>query len=104
MMDRHSSIEPMHPGELVREDILPALCMSENALADALGISRRTLSGVLNEKQSVTPEIAARFGELFGNGARFWGNLQRNYDRAMAERASHAHAESTRGPAVEPAA
>ena len=49
MLARHGSIEPMHPGELLREDILPALSMSEHALADALRISRQTLNGLLNE-------------------------------------------------------
>ena len=75
MLAIHGSIEPMHPGELLREDILPALSRSERALADALRISRLTLNGILNEQQSVTPEMAVSFGELFGNGARFWVNL-----------------------------
>ena len=86
MIERHSSIEPVHPGEVLREDVLPALSMSKTAVADALGISRQTLYDILNEKQPVTAEMAVRFGKLFGNGGRFWINLQRSHDLALAER------------------
>lgn len=79
-------MEPVHPGEVLSEDILPALSMSKTAVADALGISRQTLYGILNGKQPVTAEMAVRFGKLFGNGGRFWINLQRNHDLAVAER------------------
>ena len=73
-------------GEILREDILPALPMSKTSVAGALGISRQTLYDILNEKQPVTAEMAVRFGKLFGNGAAFWVNLQRNHDLALAER------------------
>ena len=87
MADRHSSIEPVHPGEILREDVLPALSMSKTAVADALKISRQTLYDILNEKQPVTAEMAVRFGKLFGNGPNIWINLQRAYDLANAQRA-----------------
>ena len=86
MIERHHSIEPVHPGEVLREDILPALSMSKTAVADALGIPRQTLYEILNGKQPVTAEMAVRFGKLFGNGGRFWINLQRDHDLAVAER------------------
>jgi len=86
MFKKHRSIEPVHPGEILREDILPALSMSMTAVANALGISRQTLYGILNRKQPVTAEMAVRFGKLFGNGARFWANLQCSHDLAVAER------------------
>ena len=63
MIDRHPCIEPMHPGELLREDILPALDMGEQALANALQIPCRTLREILNEEQSITPGMAVRFRE-----------------------------------------
>ena len=75
----------MHPGELIREDLLPALGVSKTELARSLGISRQTLYDILNERQPVTAEMAVRFGKLFGNGARFWVNMQRAYDLAIAE-------------------
>ena len=86
MIERHPSIEPAHPGEILREDVLPSLALSKTAVAEALGISRQTLYDILNEKQPVTAEMAVRFGKLFGNGARFWINLQRSHDLAVAER------------------
>ena len=86
MIKRHPSIDPVHPGEILREDILPALALSKTAVAVALGISRQTLYDILNERQPVTAEMAVRIGKLFGNGAGFWVNLQRMYDLALAER------------------
>ena len=86
MIDRHPSVDPVHPGEILREDVLPALSMSEAAVADALKIARQTFCDILDEKQPVTAEIAVRFGKLFGNGPGFWVNLQRAYDLAIAQR------------------
>ncbi len=84
-MNKHPSIPPMHPGELIREDMLPALGVSKTVLAKSLGISRQTLYDILNERQPVTAEMAVRFGKLFGNGPRFWVNMQRAFDLAIAE-------------------
>lgn len=86
MIERHPSIDPAHPGEILREDVLPALSMSRTAVAEALGISRQTLYAILNERQPVTAGMAVRFGKLFGNGAGFWIDLQRRHDLARAER------------------
>lgn len=86
MIDRHPSIKPVHPGEILREDLLPTIDFSKMEVANALGISRRSFSAVLDEQQPVTAEMAVRFGKLFGNGARFWMNLQCEYDLAIAER------------------
>lgn len=84
-MKRHSSIPPMHPGELIREDLLPALGVTKTKFAQALGVSRQTVYDILNERQPVTAEMAVRFGKLFGNGPRFWVDLQRAFDLAIAE-------------------
>ncbi len=86
MIERHPSLDPAHPGEILREDVLPALAMSKAAVADTLGISRQTLCNILKERQPVTAEMAIRFGKLLGNGAGFWMNLQRIHDLARAER------------------
>ena len=58
---------------------------TQQELADQLGVSRQTLYDILNERQPVTAEMAVRLGKLFGNGGRFWINLQRAYDLAIAE-------------------
>ena len=86
MTKRNPSLIPAHPGEILREDVLPALGMTKTAVAGALGISRQTLYDIVNEKQPVTAEMAVRFGKLFGNGAAFWLNLQRAHGLAIAER------------------
>lgn len=76
----------MHPGELLREDILPALDKPKAEIARMLGISRQTLYDILDEKHPVTVAMALRFGKLLGNGPVFWLNLQRAHDLERAER------------------
>ncbi len=76
---------PMHPGELLREDVLPALGISKAAMARHLGISRRTLYDLLSERTPVTPNLALRLGKLCGNGPTLWLNLQRDHDLRTLE-------------------
>jgi len=79
-------LKPMHPGEMLREDVLPALGRSKTEIARLLGVSRQTLYDILDEKQPVTPGMALRLGKLLGNGPDLWINLQRSFDLALAER------------------
>jgi antitoxin HigA-1 len=78
-------LAPMHPGELLREEILPAVARPKAEIARLLGISRQTLYDILNEKQPVTPAMALRLARMFGGGPESWTNLQRNYDLKIAE-------------------
>jgi addiction module HigA family antidote len=78
-------LAPMHPGEHLREDILPALGKPKAEIARLLGISRQTLYDVLAEKQPVTANLAVRLGKLCGDGADVWLRMQQNYDREIAE-------------------
>jgi antitoxin HigA-1 len=73
-------LPPMHPGELLREEILPALDRSKTEIARLLGVSRQTLYDILAEKQPVTPAMALRLGKLCGNGPDLWLNLQKRHD------------------------
>src|SRR5882757_10227844 len=77
---------PAHPGELLRDAILPALNMSKTDVANALGISRQHLYDILSEKKPVSPEIAVRLGKAFGDGPNAWLNMQAAYDAWHAER------------------
>ena len=70
-------LRPMHPGEMLREDVLPSLGKSKTQIASLLGISRQTLFDILRERQPVTPGMALRFGKLLGNGPDLWIDLQR---------------------------
>jgi addiction module HigA family antidote len=78
-------LPPMHPGELLREEIVPALDRPKTEIAKLLGVSRQTLYDILNEKQPVTPIMALRLGKLCGNGPELWLNLQKRYDLQRAE-------------------
>lgn len=78
-------IAPVHPGALLREDVLPASGKSKSEIAGLLGVSRQTLYDILNEKQPITPAMALRFGKLLGNGPDLWINMQRAYDLHIAE-------------------
>jgi addiction module HigA family antidote len=80
------ALQPMHPGEMLREDVLPSLGKSKTEIASLLGISRQTLFDILREKQPVTPAMALRFGKLLGNGPELWIDLQRAYDLYVAEK------------------
>ena len=73
-------LPPMHPGELLREEILPALDRPKTEIAKLLGVSRQTLYDIIEEKQLVTPVMALRLGKLCGNGPDLWLNLQKRYD------------------------
>ena len=59
-------LKPMHPGEMLREDVLPALGKSKTEIARLLGVSRQTLYDILDEKQPVTPGMALRLGNRSG--------------------------------------
>ena len=76
----------VHPGELLREDVLPAVGRPKSEIARLLGISRQTLYDILNEKQPVTPQMALRLARMFGGGAESWLAMQRAYDLKLAER------------------
>ena len=79
-------LPPMHPGELLREEILPALDRPKTEIAKLLGVSRQTLYDLLDERQPVTPAMALRLGKLCGNGPDLWLNLQKRYDLERAKR------------------
>jgi addiction module HigA family antidote len=77
---------PTHPGEILREDSLPALGLSVAAFARALGVSRQTVHGILAERTAVSPEMALRLGAFFGNGPQLWIDMQTRRDLWQAER------------------
>ena len=80
-----TGLAPVHPGEILREDVLPALGKSKTEVARLLGTSRQSLYDLLAEKQGVTVAMALRLGKLCGNGGGFWFALQTAYDMRKAE-------------------
>ncbi|MCF3932104.1 HigA family addiction module antitoxin [Acuticoccus sp. M5D2P5] len=77
---------PSHPGEILREDVLPAAGKTKVEIARMLGISRQHLYDILDEKKPVTANVAVRLGKLFGNGGGVWLRMQAAYDQWHAER------------------
>ena len=67
---------PTHPGEILREDVLPALAVTQGEFARRLGVSRRTVSELLHERRPITPDMAIRLGRLLGNPPEFWMRMQ----------------------------
>jgi addiction module HigA family antidote len=80
-------LTPTHPGQHLREDILPALGKPKTEIARLLGVSRQTLYDVLNEKAPITPNLALRIGKLVGGGATVWLAMQQAFDLERAEKA-----------------
>ena len=71
---------PTHPGTILREDVLPALGMTQKEFASWIGVSRLTVSEILNEKRTITPDMAMRLGKALGNGPQIWLRMQQTLD------------------------
>lgn len=82
MMRLHN---PPHPGEIIRERCLDPLGLSVTRTAQALGVSRKTLSAILNGRAGISPEMALRLARAFGASAESWLNRQAQYDLWIAE-------------------
>jgi addiction module HigA family antidote len=73
-------IPPTHPGEMIREDFMPAFDLNATSMASALGVSRQTINELLRERRAITPIMALRLSRLFGNSPEFWLNAQHARD------------------------
>ena len=74
-----------HPGELLREDVLVPLGIEVTEAAQRLGLARTTLSRIINGKSGISPDLAIRLERAGVSTARFWMNLQSNYELSKAE-------------------
>jgi antitoxin HigA-1 len=77
---------PAHPGQLLREVVIPATGRTKTEIASLLGISRQHLYDITEERKPVSPAMAARLGKLFGDGAGVWVRMQAAYDAWHAAR------------------
>jgi len=82
--------KPTHPGIIIKEDYLAPLAISIKDMASKLGVSRKTLSKIINKRGSITPEMALRLSRAFDTTPDLWMNLQKNYDLWIAEKESSA--------------
>jgi addiction module HigA family antidote len=94
--------KPTHPGQILKEDYLEPLGITITELSKVLGTSRKTLSKIINERGSVTPEMALKLSRAFDTSPEFWVNLQRNYDLWVASHKSKDWKKIS--PLVEPSA
>jgi len=78
-------IPPIHPGEILLEEFLRPMEISQNKLGRELGVSPRRINEIVNGKRSVTADTALRLSIFFGNSASFWLGLQMDYDLDVAQ-------------------
>jgi addiction module HigA family antidote len=79
---------PCHPGRIVKEAITEGLGLTVTAAAQGLGVSRKTLSAIVNERAGITPEMAFRLEKGIGSTAEAWLRMQIAYDLAQARNAA----------------
>ena len=80
-----AKLSPVHPGEVLAEEFLRPLGLSQNHAARCLGISPRRINEIVLGKRAVTADTALRLSRFFGTSARFWLYLQASYDLDVAE-------------------
>ena len=101
---RHPDRRPTHPGAILREDVLPGLRITQGALAELLGVSRLSVSQLLNEHRAVSPDMAMRLERLLGTSAESWLRMQQAVDLWEARQQPERFAAIKRLPASNAAA
>ena len=78
---------PTHPGEMLSEEFLKPMGLTQRALADAIHVPYQRINEITNGKRGITPSTALRLSKYFGTSADFWINLQLRWDLYFAEQA-----------------
>jgi antitoxin HigA-1 len=78
-------LSPIHPGEILEEEFLKPMGISQYRLAKAISVSPRRINEIVKRKRSITADTALRLGKFFGISAQFWLNLQTRFDLEIAE-------------------
>lgn len=76
---------PIHPGEILMEEFLEPMKISQYRLAKDISVSPRRINEIVHGKRSITADTALRLGRFFGMSAQFWLNLQNRYDLEVTE-------------------
>ena len=82
-----NGLRPIHPGEVLREDYLKPLCMSANALSQALKVPASRVNDIVLERRGVTVDTAMRLVRYFGGDVQSWMNLQTAFEVKVAQKA-----------------
>src|SRR5436190_1824046 len=88
MTVQKKKLPPTHPGELLRDEIMPAAKLTQEKLANLLGVSRRTVNEIVTEKRSVSADMAHRLARLFNTTPEFWLGLQQDVDLQKAHQSA----------------
>jgi len=83
-------LKPIHPGEILREEFMVPNRLNANRLALALHVPAPSVYDIINEKRGISPEMALRFGYVFGTTPDFWLNLQSEYDLRLVRKRKEA--------------
>jgi antitoxin HigA-1 len=78
-------LSPIHPGEILEEEFLKPMGISQYRLAKDISVPPRRINEIVHGKRSITADTALRFGKFFGISAQFWLNLQTRYDLEITE-------------------
>ena len=78
-------IPPVHPGEILDEEFLRPLGISQNQLGRDLGVSPRRINEIIHGRRAITADTALRLSKYFGNSATFWLGLQMDFDLDVAD-------------------
>ena len=81
-----TQLELVHPGEILKEELMAPLGLSSNALARALGVTPARINDVVRGRRGITADTALRLARYFGTDAQSWMNLQDQYELAIARR------------------
>ena len=82
---RNKKMKPSHPGELIKEIILPELGITQSEFAKKLAVSRRTVNELLNKHRPITQDMAIRLSRLIGSSPSFWLRMQQAVDLWLLE-------------------
>jgi addiction module HigA family antidote len=102
-MERNNGLPPVHPGEIIKKDILPSVGLSVTAAARALGVSRQMLHDILAERKPLSAVMCLKVARLFGSTPELWMRLQAAYDLRKAEQNKKVMDRVARIVPVEPA-
>jgi addiction module HigA family antidote len=81
---KRKKLEPVHPGEVLQEEFLKPMSLSQNKLALNIGVPARRINEIVLKKRKVTADTALRLARFFGISAQFWLGLQSQYDLDVA--------------------
>jgi addiction module HigA family antidote len=83
-MEMTKKLSPVHPGEVLMEEFLKPMSLSQNRLALSIGVHPRRINEIVLEKRGITADTALRLARFFGTSAEFWLGLQKDYELDVA--------------------